>query len=92
MKPIKCPANEKKWDKKSEKKESSESEILLSEYAWTLQANILYLEQKAALKCLTVPCGISLASDPHPLGISNSLHGGVWVFSGTTNYGRVHWS
>ena len=48
MKPTKCPAREKKWGEKSEKRR----EILLSEHARTSQADILHLDQKA-VKCTT---------------------------------------
>ena len=67
MKPTKCPAREKKMRKEKRKKRGGEKaksesqdccvtlkilEILLSVHAWTLQANILHLDQKAA-KCMT---------------------------------------
>ena len=68
MKPTKCPAREKKWGKKSEKRREERKrkvkvktavsllnpnlEILLSAQAWTSQADILHLDQKAA-KCTT---------------------------------------
>ena len=45
MKPTKCPAREKKWGKKSEKKGG---EIFLSAHARTSQANILHVDQKVA--------------------------------------------
>ena len=51
MKPTKCPAGGKKWGKKSENRgEERNLEILLSAHAWTLQANILHLDQKT-VKC-----------------------------------------
>ena len=55
MKPTNCPAKGKKWGKKSKKEGRGESKlqksrlkILLSAHAWTSQANILHLDQKAA--------------------------------------------
>ena len=61
MKPTKCPAREKKWGKKSEKRREERKrkvkvktavsllnpKILLSAHARTSQANILHLDQKA---------------------------------------------
>ena len=68
MKPTKCPAREKKWGKKSEKRREGRKrkvkvktavsllnpnlEILLSAQARTSQADILHLDQKTA-KCTT---------------------------------------
>ena len=59
-KPTKCPAREKKmrqekWKKRGGEKAKSKSqdlEILLSAHAWTSQADILHLDQKAK-KCMT---------------------------------------
>ena len=54
MKPTKCPAQEKKWGKKSEKRgeerkqKVKDLEILLFAHARTSQANILHLDQMAA--------------------------------------------
>ena len=49
MKPTKCPAREKNWGKKCEKRrEERNLEILLSAHARTSQADILDLDQKAA--------------------------------------------
>ena len=65
MKPTKCQAKEKKWGKKSERRAEERKrkekvktavslslclKILLSTHAWPSEANILYLDQKAA-KC-----------------------------------------
>ena len=60
MKPTKCPAKEKKWVKKNEKRGSRESEkqkdktagSLLNPKSGNLALNILHLDQKAA-KCMT---------------------------------------
>ena len=68
MKPTKCPAkgkkktSQEKGEKREERKQKAKSQdccvtfkppkILLSVHAWTLQANILHLDQKAA-KCTT---------------------------------------
>ena len=56
MKPTKCPAREKKMRQEKRKKKGGEKakslEILLSAHARTSQADILYLDQKAA-KCTT---------------------------------------
>ena len=60
MKPTKCPAREKKWGKKSEKRREEKKrkvkvktvQILLSAHARTSQADVLHLDQKAA-KCTT---------------------------------------
>ena len=53
-KPTKCPAKEKNEAGKAKKegRRESEKEILLSAHARTSQADILYLDHKAA-KCTT---------------------------------------
>ena len=50
MKPTKYSVKEKKNEAIKVKKEGEE--ILLSAHAWTSQANILHLDQKAT-KCMT---------------------------------------
>ena len=65
MKSTKCPVKEKKMKQEKRKKKGGERakllsllnpkkfcEILLSVHAWTSQANILHLDQKAT-KCMT---------------------------------------
>ena len=63
MKPTKCPAREKKWGKKSEKRrEERKRKVKVktavsllnpkTAHARTSQADILHLDQKAA-KCTT---------------------------------------
>ena len=54
MKPTKCPAREKKNEapKKSEKREGEKAKSKSHAHAWTTQADILHLDQKA-VKCTT---------------------------------------
>ena len=59
MKPVKCPAKEKKWGEERKGKVQVKTavsilrpKILLSARARTLQGNILHLDQQAA-KCTT---------------------------------------
>ena len=59
MKPVECPAKEKKWGEEGKVKVKVKTAVsilrpksLLSAYARTLQGNILHLDQQAA-KCTT---------------------------------------